>query len=219
MDREILVIVDPMCSWCWGFSPTVEAMAGEYAGRVPVFPIVGGLRPLTAEPMSGRAKAEVRHHWADVENASGQSFDYSFFDRDGFIYDTEPACRALVTVRTLKPEAALGFLAAQHQAFYAENRDITDHDVLVDLAETAGVDRASFVDIFPTRKMIYLTASDFFRSQSMGVTGFPTVVLRTDEKLSLLTAGFRSFEDLKPQLDDWLESKPEVQNAAETDPL
>jgi protein-disulfide isomerase-like protein with CxxC motif len=67
--------------------------------------------------------------------------------------------------------------------------------------------------------MIYLTASDFFRSQSMGVTGFPTVVLRTDEKLSLLTAGFRSFEDLKPQLDDWLESKPEVQNAAETDPL
>ncbi|HJO75076.1 MAG TPA: DsbA family protein [Rhodospirillales bacterium] len=219
MDREILVIVDPMCSWCWGFSPTVEAMAGEYAGRVPVFPIVGGLRPLTAEPMSGRAKAEVRHHWADVENASGQSFDYSFFDRDGFIYDTEPACRALVTVRTLKPEAALGFLAAQHQAFYAENRDITDHDVLVDLAETAGVDRASFVDIFPTRKMIYLTASDFFRSQSMGVTGFPTVVLRTEGKLSLLTAGFRSFEDLKPQLDDWLESKPEVQNAAETDPL
>ena len=219
MDREILVIVDPMCSWCWGFSPTVEAMAGEYAGRVPVFPIVGGLRPLTAEPMSGRAKAEFRHHWADVENASGQSFDYSFFDRDGFIYDTEPACRALVTVRTLKPEAALGFLAAQHQAFYAENRDITDHDVLVDLAETAGVDRASFVDIFPTRKMIYLTASDFFRSQSMGVTGFPTVVLRTEGKLSLLTAGFRSFEDLKPQLDDWLESKPEVQNAAETDPL
>ncbi len=219
MDREILVIVDPMCSWCWGFSPTVEAMAGEYAGRVPVFPIVGGLRPLTAEPMSGRAKAEIRHHWADVENASGQSFDYSFFDRDGFIYDTEPACRALVTVRTLKPEAALGFLAAQHQAFYAENRDITDHDVLVDLAETAGVDRASFVDIFPTRKMIYLTASDFFRSQSMGVTGFPTVVLRTEGKLSLLTAGFRSFEDLKPQLDDWLESKPEVQNAAETDPL
>ena len=219
MDREILVIVDPMCSWCWGFSPTVEAMAGEYAGRVPVFPIVGGLRPLTAEPMSGRAKAEIRHHWADVENASGQSFDYSFFDRDGFIYDTEPACRPLVTVRTLKPEAALGFLAAQHQAFYAENRDITDHDVLVDLAETAGVDRASFVDIFPTRKMIYLTASDFFRSQSMGVTGFPTVVLRTEGKLSLLTAGFRSFEDLKPQLDDWLESKPEVQNAAETDPL
>ena len=126
MDREILLIVDPMCSWCWGFSPTIGAMAEEFAGQAPIFPIVGGLRPLTEDPMTGQAKAEVRHHWADVEKASGQSFDYSFFDRDGFIYDTEPACRALVTVRTLKPEASLGFLAAQHRAFYAENRDITE---------------------------------------------------------------------------------------------
>lgn len=219
MDREILLIVDPMCSWCWGFSPTVEAMAKEYAGLAAIYPLVGGLRPLTTEPMNGQAKAETRHHWADVEKASGQSFDYSFFDRDGFLYDTEPACRALVTVRALRPEAALTFLAAQHKAFYAENQDITDHDILADLAETAGVDRSLFVETFPTRKMIYLTASDFFRSQSMGVTGFPTVVLRSDDKLSMLTAGYRPFEALKPQLDQWLEYEPKEKSAAETDPL
>jgi len=219
MDKEILLIVDPMCSWCWGFSPTVQALTEEYSGRAPIFPIVGGLRPLNDQAMGGEAKNEIRHHWADVEKASGQSFDFSFFDRDGFVYDTEPACRALVTVRNLKPEAALAFLASQHQAFYAENRDITDHDVLADLAEAAGVDRSAFVEAFPTRKMIYLTASDFSRSQSMGVTGFPTVVLRTEEKLGLLTADFRPFDDLKPQLDQWLESKPDDQSAAETDPL
>ena len=204
MDREILLIVDPMCSWCWGFSPTIGATAEEFAGQALIFPIVGGLRPLTEDPMTGQAKAEVRHHWADVEKASGQSFDYSFFDRDGFIYDTEPACRALVTVRTLKPEAALGFLAAQHRAFYAENRDITDAAVLAELAETAGVDRDAFLAAFPTRKLIYLTATDFFRSQSMGVTGFPTVVLRSEGNLSLLTAGFQPFAALKPQLENWI---------------
>ncbi len=204
MDREILLIVDPMCSWCWGFSPTAEAMAEEYAGRAPVFPIAGGLRPLNDTPMDGQAKTEIRHHWADVEKASGQPFDFSFFDRDGFVYDTEPACRALVTVRNLKPEAALSFLAAQHRAFYAENRDITDKDVLGELAEGAGVDRAVFLEAFASRKMMYLTASDFFRSQSMGVTGFPTVVLRSEGKLSMLTAGFKPFEALKPQLDEWI---------------
>ena len=204
MDREILLIVDPMCSWCWGFSPSVEAMAEEYADRAPVFPIAGGLRPLTAEPMNDAAKAEIRHHWEDVGKASGQPFDFSFFERDGFVYDTEPACRALVTVRSLKPEAALPYLALMHKAFYAENRDITDHDVLAGLAQEAGLDRGAFAGAFPSRQMIYLTASDFFRSQSMGVSGFPTTVLRQGEKLSLLSSGFRSFEDLKPHLDQWI---------------
>ena len=215
MDREILLIVDPMCSWCWGFSPAVQAMAEEYADRAPVFPIAGGLRPLTAEPMNDAAKAEIRHHWEDVGKASGQPFDFSFFQRDGFIYDTEPACRALVTVRTLKPEAALPYLASQHQAFYAENRDITDHDVLAGLAREAGVDHGAFARAFPSRRMIYLTASDFFRSQSMGATGFPTTVLRQGEKLSLLSAGFRPFEDLKPHLDQWVAGELDQQTETE----
>ncbi len=63
MDREILLIVDPMCSWCWGFSPVVRAINDTYAERAPIYPIVGGLRPLTSEPMNYRAKDEIRHHW------------------------------------------------------------------------------------------------------------------------------------------------------------
>ena len=204
MDREILLIVDPMCSWCWGFSPSAQAMAEEYAERAPVFPIAGGLRPLTTRPMDDAAKAEIRHHWEDVEKASGQPFDFSFFDRDGFVYDTEPACRALVTVRSLKPEAAMPYLASMHQAFYAENRDTTDPEVLADLAEETGVERDAFAEAFPSRQMIHLTAGDFFRSQSMGVPGFPTTVPRTGDNLSLLSSGFRPFEDLKPRLDQWV---------------
>ncbi|MBC8339762.1 MAG: DsbA family protein [Rhodospirillales bacterium] len=218
MDREILLVVDPMCSWCWGFSPTVTAIQEAYADQAPIFPIVGGLRPLSTDPMNDRAKEEIRHHWDSVQKASGQPFDFTFFDRDNFVYDTEPACRALVTVRFLKPTVSLGFLTSMHQAFYAENQDITDHEVLADLAEKAGVSRDDFVEFFPSRKMIYLTASDFYRSQSMGVSGFPTVILRANEKLSLLSAGFRPFEDLKPHLDQWLESGPE-EGAVETEAL
>ena len=40
----------------------------------------------------------------------------------------------------------------------------------------------------------------------MGVSGFPTVVLRSNETLGLLSAGFRPFDDIKPHLDQWLES-------------
>jgi len=210
MDREILIIVDPMCSWCWGFSPVIRTLEKEYDSFAPIYPIVGGLRPLSSDPMNDRAKEEIQQHWQNVSEASGQPFDYSFFDRQNFIYDTEPACRALVTVRFLKPKSSLGYLEILHKAFYAENCDITDTNILADLAEAIGVDQRDFKEFFPTRKMIYLTASDFFRSQSMGVSGFPTTILRSNEKLSLLSAGYQPFSEIKPKIDDWLKDDVET---------
>ena len=204
MDREILLIVDPMCSWCWGFSPVVSELKEAYGGQIPIYPIAGGLRPLTSDPMNDRAKKEIRNHWEQVNKVSGQPFDFSFFDRKSFVYDTEPACRALVTVKFLKPNCALIFLEMIHRAFYAENRDITNAKVLTSLAEEAGVKPVDFEEFFPTRKMIYLTASDFFRSQNMGVSGFPTIILRSNEKLNLLSSGYRPFEEIKPKIEDWL---------------
>jgi len=208
-DREIIVVVDPMCSWCWGFSPSLTEMAETYQDQAPVWLMAGGLRPLTEKPMNDDAKAEIRHHWEDVHNASGQPFDFSFFERNGFIYDTEPACRALVAMRMIKPEAAPHYLAAMHEAFYAQNRDITNETILAELAADEGVDESDFIRVFSSKQTIYRTAGDFHRAHSMGVRGFPTVVLRTGEKLELLCAGFRPFDQLQPAIDQWLERATE----------
>ena len=49
-------------------------------------------------------------------------------------------------MRFLKPKSSLTFLELLHQAFYAENRDISDRDVLADLAEAAGVEQSEFLE-------------------------------------------------------------------------
>jgi putative protein-disulfide isomerase len=213
-DREIICVVDPMCSWCWGFSPVIAAIQKAYGDRAPVWLLAGGLRPMTSQPMTDKAKAETRHHWEEVARASGQPFNFTFFDRTGFVYDTEPACRAMVTVRTVKPEAALKYLEALHRAFYAENRDITDGLVLAELAAAAGVERDAFAQIFPTREMMYQTSADFFRAQSMGIQGFPTVVLRNGSELRLLVAGYVAFDKLKSSIDDWIDGKADTSSGA-----
>jgi len=139
VEREIICVVDPMCSWCWGFSPVIDEIAAACGDAAAISFIAGGLRPLTREPMSNGMKADIRHHWEDVGKASGQPFDFGFFRRDGFVYDTEPACRALVTGRTLAPAAQRPFLAALHRAFYAENRDVTDTAQLAEIAGGSGI--------------------------------------------------------------------------------
>jgi putative protein-disulfide isomerase len=203
-DREIVYVADPMCSWCWGFSPAVSALVETYGGRVAVTPIMGGLRPLTRDPMDDAAKATIRDHWTHVRERTGQPFDFAFFERDGFVYDTEPACRAVVTVRAINPGAALDYLARVHRAFYAEGRDVTDAAVLADIAEEAGVARADFDGVFPTRAAIYQTSGDFHTAHRLGATGFPTVLLRDGQNLQLLSAGYQPFDDLKPKIEAWL---------------
>jgi len=74
-----------------------------------------------------------------------------------------------------------------------------------------------FASVFPTREMMYQTAADFYRAQSMGIQGFPTVVLRNGTDLRLLVAGFVAFDKLKPYLDAWIEGKADAASAgAET---
>ena len=127
---EMIYIADPMCSWCYGFQPVISALADRSATSLPLRLMMGGLRAGNQEPMGAADKASVRAAWTRVGAATGQPFDMNFFAREHFCYDTEPACRAVVSVRRLQPTFALPFMARIQQAFYAENRDMTAADEL-----------------------------------------------------------------------------------------
>ncbi|MCP5366340.1 MAG: DsbA family protein [Hyphomicrobiales bacterium] len=207
-DKEIIFVGDPMCSWCWGFSPALEGMAEMARGRARLTVVTGGLRAGETRAMDDRSKEYVRHHWEEVHKASGQPFDFTFFERDGFVYDTEPACRAVVILRTASPEAAVPYFVALHRAFYAEGRDVTDGGVLADLAAPFGLPRDTFLDAFNDPNIRAATMADFTYARSLGVTGFPTVVCRQGtpegDQWGYLTVGYRPLGALAPLLEQWL---------------
>jgi putative protein-disulfide isomerase len=205
-DKTILYVADPMCSWCWGFAPVIAAIARAAEGRAAVRVVVGGLRPGTTEPMDDESRATVRHHWEEVHKASGQPFSFDFFERDGFVYDTEPPCRAAATVRGLAPDATLPFFESLHRAFYADGRDITDGAVLADLAADARVDRAAFTAAFESAYARDATVRDFQFARSLGITGFPTVVVGDGNGYAFLTIGYRPYAAMAEVLGEWLET-------------
>lgn len=204
MPKQLLYFADPMCSWCWGFSPVMDRLIEEVAGRVPVHVILGGLRPGVTEPMDERAKATIREHWEHVRESTGQPFDFAFFDRQGFRYDTEPACRAVVAVRRLDAASALPFLRALHWRFYAENRDVTDAGELTAAAARFGLDRTDFAEAFTDPETFEVTAWDFNTARRLGVTGFPALVAQEDDRAAYITMGYQPWEDLAPVIRGWL---------------
>ena len=201
--RRLLYFADPMCSWCWGFSPVIASIAQACAGLVPIRLCVGGLRAGETRPMDDRSRSYVRHHWEEVAAQTGQPFDFGFFDRPRFVYDTEPACRAVVAMRNLVPDAALAYLAALQRAFYAENRDTTQEDELADVAASfASPD--DFRIVFRAPEVHEATQADFRLTQGLGIQGFPTVVQQDGRQLTALTTGWQPFEALQDGLRGWL---------------
>lgn len=200
----IIYIADPMCSWCWGFTPVLERIEETYRDRIVIDPVVGGLRPGTKEPLNDELRETILHHWHEVNKASGQPFGFDFNVGDDFVYDTEPPCRAVVAVRGIRPEATLDYFHALHKAFYVDNLNITKTEVLADLAETFDIQREEFIARFELPETQEETFNDFARARSMGINGFPAAVVRKDEKLQLLTYGYVSFEDIQPRIDAWL---------------
>lgn len=202
-DREIIYVGDPMCSWCWGFSPVLHRIVEGYAAAVPLRVVLGGLHAFDDKPMSESYKRTIRHHWEQVHAATGAPFNYAFFDRAGFVLDTEPACRASVTIRNIKPAALLSFYERIHKGYYVEDTDTTALETFVAYAEQEGIDGAAFAKAFESDAMKQETLGDFHWCQQIGVTGFPTVLLREDDKLAALTIGYQPLERLQPALDAW----------------
>lgn len=195
-----------MCSWCWGFAPVMEHIAAMAAERAELSIVTGGLRAGEDRPMDARSKAYVQHHWEEVQRATGQPFDFSFFEREGFVYDTEPACRAVVIVRTAAKAAALPYFSALHRAFYVDCRDTTDARVLADVASRFGLPEKLFLEAFDDDNIRQATRADFHYGRQLGVKGFPTVLCRKDGEWAYLTAGYQPFDTLGPVLEGWLEN-------------
>lgn len=203
-DRRLLYFADPMCSWCWGFAPVIARIVADYSSKVSMRLVVGGLRTGTTAAMDTRAKSTIRTHWEHVAAATGQPFDFTFFDRDGFVYDTGPACRAAVTMRNLIPDLTFPYFAAMQRAFYTDGRDVTDPATLADLAAPFCADAGLFTAVYAAEEIAQATEADFSLTQALGVSGFPTIVLNDKSGLTALTIGYRPFADLAPALEAWL---------------
>ncbi|MEM7540648.1 MAG: DsbA family protein [Pseudomonadota bacterium] len=208
MDKALVYFADPMCSWCWGFSPAIARVASEHTHEMPLTVVMGGLFAGTARTWDDHTKTTIKEHWHHVEEASGQPFDHRFFEREDFIYDTEPSCRAVVTARRMSQHNALPFLAALQGAFYRDGRDITRKEILIEIASEFGIDGDAFDASFDSPETLDETQRDFALSQRAGVQGFPTLMGLANGQPMLLSPGFQSDETIDLILQRFIDYLP-----------
>ena len=198
MKKELIFVLDPMCSWCWGFAPVIETLIQAQSENYQFSLVLGGLRTKGEMPWNESSKAYLKGHWEQVSQSTGQPFSHQLFEKEQFEYDTYPACKAVVTVRELfGMEKAFAYLHTIQEAFYVKAQDITNVDVLLQLLEEMGVESSSFKTFFHSERAQRLMEHDFAKARSMGANAFPSVVMIDEEGHMITQKGYRSLEEMK----------------------
>jgi putative protein-disulfide isomerase len=198
---KLIYIGDPMCSWCWGAAEEISWLKNKYSQIIDFQLLMGGLKPSPQENVSEKLKHFLRNHWAEIAQLSGQPFNFSILEKDNWNYCTEPACRAVLTVRKMNPNIEFDFFKSLQQAFYVKGLIINQLNVLADIAEGYFLDRNEFIRLFESEDMIDQTDEEFYQIQYLGVQGFPTILLKINEKHHPIARGFEKFEVMDKRIE------------------
>lgn len=198
-------MADPMCSWCWGFSPVLEEIRRLYQDRVTFQLMLGGLRPGNTERFDESRRAYILQHWYAVHERTGQPFNFHFQMSPAFTYDTEPASRATVVVRQLAPGKEWEFLKRVQEAFYVQNADVTQAETLGRIAGALGLEDSPFRQAYHDSQTKQLLWDEFDQSRQFGVSGFPALVGRHGQSVFTLMHGYQDVKTLAPVIDQVLQ--------------
>lgn len=205
MPQRLIYVMDPMCSWCWGFAPVIDAIQAAFP-QLDLHLMPGGLRPGVTDPMQDSTRAALAEHWQAMHTATGQPVLTPDQLPAAFIYNTEPACRALVVGRELDAGKLWTLVKSIQSAFYTQVADVTQAGVLTDLAEQAGYRRTAFIEAFDARQTRITLAADFAWVSDLGISGFPTLLAERNGQLVLLGNGYQPAASLLPLLRRWVEA-------------
>lgn len=200
-------IGDPMCSWCWGISPTVNAVAAFCQAEGIEFSItMGGLRPGGGDPWNAAFKDFLRKEWEHIARTTGQPFGFALLEAPHFDYDTEPACRAVATVKLLQDRhqlpatTALDFFAAVQRKFYVDGQDPKDTTFYASICASLALDFDAFRTLFDSPEARQAVQQDFVRCRKWGVRSFPTLLLERQGAMEPLAAGYVTEEQVLARL-------------------
>lgn len=199
---EVIYVGDPMCTWCWGIAGEFTRFRKEFDGKIEFKLVMGGIRALENAIPLETLKVNLRNSWKNAAQETGQPFNMDFFDREDFFYDSEPACRAVVTVREMDSEKAFAFKEKLESAFYRDNQDPTIIETYIPILEELALSVGEFREKFGSEEMKQKTIEDFELSDTLDVRGFPTLLVSDGVESVFFCKGYATMEQMRLMLDE-----------------
>ncbi|MCP2075660.1 UNVERIFIED_ORG: putative protein-disulfide isomerase [Pseudomonas lini] len=182
-------IYDPLCGWCYGAKPLVQAARAV----LPVIAHGGGMMTgANRQQVSPQLRNYVMPHDRRIAEYTGQPFGEAYFEGllrdDSAVFDSAPPTAAILAAEQLAGRG-LELLGRLQTAHYVEGRRIADEIVLLELAQSIGLQAQAFLAAFNAADVQgHIKASRALLTQ-VGGQGFPTFALAQDGRFTLIDIG------------------------------
>jgi len=192
---------DPMCSWCWAFRPCWQKIVESMPRQIETRRILGGLAADSDEPMPQQMRIYLQQTWRTIQQrVPGTRFNFSFWEECAPKRSTYPACRAVLAAKKQGAEFEEPMIFAIQQAYYLQARNPSEDDLLISLAVEIGLDRARFAADLSAAATHEMLLQEIAFGRSIGVHGFPSLVLHQGDGHRLLEYDYNDPEVVLAQL-------------------
>jgi putative protein-disulfide isomerase len=179
-------IYDPLCGWCYGAKPLVQAAQAV----LPVIAHGGGMMTgANRQRVSPRLRDYVMPHDRRIAEYTGQPFGEAYFEgllRDETaVFDSAPPIAAVLAAQQVAGRG-LELLGRLQSAHYVEGRRIADEAVLIELANDIGLEPEDFLSAFENADTDRHIKASRALLASVGGHGFPTFALEQDGQFTLI---------------------------------
>jgi len=182
-------IYDPLCGWCYGAKPLVQAAQQV----LPVLAHAGGMMTgANRQSVSPQLRNYVMPHDRRIAEYTGQPFGEAYFEgllRDHTaVFDSAPPIAAVMAADSIDGRG-LELLGRLQTAHYVEGRRIADEVVLVECAVETGYEADMFLKTLKATDTVQHIKNSRALLAKLGGHGFPTFALGEDGQFTLIDIG------------------------------
>jgi len=178
--HTLLYVHDPMCSWCYGFKPTLTKIISELKGKINIQYMLGGLAPDTDKDMPLSLQNSIKSNWKQIEKTIPNiKFNYDFWALCKPRRSTYPSCRAVIAATKQHHKYEKLMIEAIQSAYYLHSQNTSDYNVLYELAKAIELDVDLFFKDIHSNKINIELNNQISHCRIIGADSFPSLFLST----------------------------------------
>ena len=193
-------VLDPMCSWCYGFAPTWKKVLNNLSKDIKIVYVHGGLAPHSNEPMSLDIQNMLQNIWKQIENEVGASFNYDFWTKCKPRRSTYLACQASMSARLQGKEYEM--IQAIQELYYQKASNPSERDTLEIAANNINLDMERFKTDLESQEVISLFEEDLNRRRKLKINSFPSLVFKYKNNYFPIKITYNNHEEILKQIND-----------------
>lgn len=205
---EIIYYTDPLCCWSWAMEPHWRRFRQELPPEIAVTYKMGGLLPSWGwfhdAANAIRKPVQMGPEWLHAKQVSGADIDDRLWIVDPPA-SSFPACIAVKSAEAQSPLLGAAYLRLVREAVMLRCRNVARTEILMELASELAKTYAVFdTQIF--RADLRGRGADAFKkdwqeTRYLGISRFPTLILKGPGRSPLLMCGYQPYASLKER---WL---------------